>query len=111
MALLDIYDGGKIMKKIQLIVDQIDEELCGAKDYAECYVEAKVFNNSTWANRYKEMALDELKHAGYLHDKAVELITEIGKVYEAPQEMQDIWDNSHKGYVEKAAWVKQMLSM
>ena len=38
-------------------------------------------------------------------------IKEISKVYTPPADMQEKWDKAHKEYVEKAAWVKQMLSM
>lgn len=99
------------MKKIQTLVDTIDEEICGAKDYAECYVEMKAKNNTQWANRYKEMSNDELKHANYIHERAVQEIEELKRVYTPPQEMQDIWDKSHKEYVEKVAWIKQMLAL
>lgn len=99
------------MTKIKLMVDNIDEELCGAKDYAEKYVEAKAKGDSTWANRYKEMANDELKHATYIHDKAVAEITELEKVFKPTVEMQKSWDESHAHYVEKVAWIKQMLTM
>lgn len=99
------------MTKIKHYVETIDEELNGAKDYAEEYIECKAKGNMPWANRYKEMANDELKHAMYIHDKAVADIDELSKVYTAPVEMQDAWDKSHKEYVEKAAWIKQMLAM
>ena len=42
-----------------------------------------------WANRYKEMANDELKHAGYLHDKAIQEIEEISKVFTPTEEMEE----------------------
>lgn len=99
------------MTKIKAYVEQIDEELCDAKEYAEKYVEAKSKNNSAWMNKYKEMAQDELKHSMYLHDIAIAEIEEINKVYQPTQEMQEKWDKSHKKYVEKSAWIKQMLAM
>lgn len=99
------------MTKIKKLVEHIEEELCGAKEYAECYVEAKAKGNTQWANRYKEMANDELKHANYLHDKVVTDIEELSKVYTPPVEMQKKWDEDHKKYVEKSAWVKQMLNL
>lgn len=99
------------MKVIKQYVDIIDEELCGAKDYAEMYVERKAYGDSSWANRFKEMANDELRHAMYIHDYAVSKIQEIGKTFTPPAEMQEEWDRSHKEYVEKTAWIKQMLSM
>lgn len=99
------------MRKIQKFVDAISEELEDAKDYAESYVEAKAKGETGMANRYKEMASDELKHAMYLHEMAVAEIKEISKVYNPPADMQQKWDNSHTEYVEKAAWIKHMLTM
>jgi hypothetical protein len=99
------------MKAIKMYVDSIEEEIEGAKDYAEKYVEAKAKGDVAKANRYKEMANDELKHAMYLHEWAVATIDEISRVYKAPAEMEEKWQKAHKEYVEKAAWVKQMLAM
>ena len=53
------------------------------------------------ANLYKEMANDELKHAGYLHDK----------VFTPTEEMEEKWEKCHKRFVEKTAWIKQMLTL
>lgn len=99
------------MKIIKEYVEKIDEELEGAKDYAEKYVEHKVKGDTSAATKYKEMANDELKHAMYEHEMAVKEIEEISKVYTPPAEMQKVWDEAHKKYVERAAWVKQMLAM
>lgn len=99
------------MTKIKKLAENIKEELCGAKDYAEKYVECKAKGDMAWANRYKEMANDELKHAGYLHDKAIQDIEEISKVYQPTEEMEERWEKSHKEFVEHTAWIKQMLAM
>lgn len=99
------------MTKIKKLAEHIEEELCDAKDYAEKYVECKAKGDTQWANRYKEMANDELKHANYLHDKAVLEIEEIGKVFKPTQKMQEKWDKCHTEFVEQMAWIKQMLAM
>lgn len=99
------------MKKIKMLVDEICEEVEGAKDYAEKYVEYKAKGDSAWAARFQQMANDELQHASYLHELAVKDIEEISKTFVAPAEMLEAWEKSHKDYVEKAAWVKQMLAM
>lgn len=99
------------MKRIADLAAQIDEELEGAKEYAECYLDAKAHNNSQWASRYREMATDELKHAGYVHDRAVEEIDKLRSVYTPPAEMEEMWNISHKKYIERAAWIKTMLAM
>ena len=99
------------MRIIQKYVDAIDEELEGAKEYAEKYVEYRVKEDSSTANRYKEMANDELKHAMYEHEWAVKEVGELSKIYNPPVEMQEKWDKAHKEYVEKVSWIKQMLAM
>lgn len=99
------------MKSIKKYVEQIEEEIEGAQDYAERYVECKAKGNMNRANRFKEMAMDELKHCGYIHEMAVQEIEEIKKVYTPPVEMQEKWERAHKVYIEKAAWVKQMLTL
>lgn len=99
------------MTHIKNLVDDMKDELHSAKCYAEEYLTFKAEDNTTWANRYKEMANDELKHAGYIHERAVTEINELREVYTPPQDMLDKWEADHKKYVEKAAWIKQMLTM
>lgn len=99
------------MTRIKQLVEQFEEELDGAKTYAECYVDYKSKNNTTWANRFKEMANDELKHAGYVHDLAVQEVNTLSEAIKVPVEMQENWKKAHTCYVEKAAWVKLMLTL
>lgn len=99
------------MTRIKKLVDELNEELCSAKEYAEEYLTFKAKDNNAWANRYKEMAQDELTHASYIHERVVEEIETLSKVYTPPEEMMEKWDSDHKKYIEKAAWIKQMLTM
>ena len=99
------------MTRIKKLAEEMEDEIHSAKEYAEEYLTFKAKDNSTWANRYKEMANDELRHAEYLHDRAVAEIDELSKVYTPPEEMLEKWEHEHREYIEKAAWVKQMLSM
>lgn len=99
------------MTRIKDLADEIKDELHSAKCYAEEYLTFKAKEDSAWANRYKEMAQEELKHAGYIHDRVVMEIEELRKVYTPPQDMLDKWDSDHKKYIEKAAWIRQMLAM
>lgn len=95
-----------------MYVEKINDEVEGAKDYAEKYVYYKAKGDMTKANKYKEMSNDELKHAMFIHDyEAVPMIEEISKVFKAPAKMQKKWDEAHAEYVEHVAWVKQMLAM
>ena len=99
------------MTKIKKLAEHIEEEICGAKEYAEKYVECKAKGDTAWANRYKEMANDEMKHAGYLHDRAVKDIEEISKVFTPTEKMEEKWEKCHKKYVEQTALIKQMLTL
>lgn len=99
------------MTRIKDLADQIKDELHSAKNYAEEYLTFKAKDEGTWATRYKEMAQEELKHAGYIHDRVVVEIEELRKIYTLPQDMLDKWDADHKKYIEKAAWIRQMLAM
>lgn len=99
------------MTRIKELADEMKEELHSAKCYAEEYLTFKAKDNGMWANRYKEMAQDEMKHAGYLHERVVAEIEELRKVYTPPQDMLDKWESDHKKYIEKAAWIKQMLTL
>ncbi|MCQ2486090.1 MAG: hypothetical protein MJ168_12255 [Clostridia bacterium] len=99
------------MKMIKKLVDCIEEELEGAQNYAEKYVEYKANGNTKWSGRFKSMAEDELQHSNLIHELAVEEISKLRSVYEPSQEMLDKWDKAHTKYVEKAAWIKQMLAL
>ena len=99
------------MTIIKKYAESIEDELEDAKEYAEKYVEAKAKNNAQTANRYKEMASDELKHATFIHEWAIEEIEQISKIYTPPVNMQERWEKLHREYVEKVAWIRQMLSM
>ena len=99
------------MTRIKELVDRMDDELNDAKTYAEDYLTFKAKGNANWANRYKEMANDELKHAVYIHERAVEEIEELRKVYTPPEEMMEKWESDHRKFLEKNAWIKQMLAM
>lgn len=100
------------MRSIQKLAHRIHEELDDAQHYAECYVEQKAAGKQQWAAKYQKMAEDELQHAAYLHEFAVCEIDQLRTVFKSPPpSMMDAWEAEHKAYVEKAAWIKQMLSM
>ena len=99
------------MTKVKKLAEHIADELSDAKEYAEKYIECKAAEKSTPAARYKEMAEDELKHARYIHDMATQEIEALEKVFTPPENMREAWEKSHREYVERAAWIKQMLAM
>lgn len=99
------------MTRIKHLAEKINDELCDAKEYAEMYIDFKAKNSMQWANKFKQLAQDELNHSMILHDYTVAEIEELRKVYIPPQEMLDKWNEEHTKYVEKHAWIKQMLTL
>lgn len=99
------------MKIIKNLVEHIKEEVEGAKDYAEKYVEFKAKGNLPIANQYKEMSNDELKHAMFFHEQAVKEIESLSKIYTPPTNMLEKWEHEHKEYVESVGLIRQILGM
>lgn len=98
------------MKIIQDLVEEIKDELHGAKCYAKKATRYKT-ENPTMAKMYYDMANDELKHTDMLHVEAVRAIDKQRAVEKPPQYMLDRWDEEHKKYVDKSAKIKVMLQM
>lgn len=98
------------MKMIEKMLDHVKDELEGAKDYAEKYLEHKARNDSARASKYKEMAMDELHHAATVHDFATADIDALKKIYPISLETEDKIQHMHKHFAECTAMVKHMLS-
>lgn len=100
------------MTTIKKYVDKIDDEICGAKEYAEKALEYKALGDSDRYTKYKSMASDELNHAMTIHEFATRDVDRLKSVYpDVPEDMLSKWEKSHNEYVEKVAWIRQMLSM
>ena len=99
------------MTHIKRFVEHIEEEIEGAKEYAEKYVEYKAKGDIQTATKYKAMSEDELHHASIIHEMAVKEIDQLSKAITPPEEMMEKWRHEHAEYVQNAAWVRQMLAM
>ena len=99
------------MRKIKKYVEMIDEELNSAEEYAESYIEYKANSDTQMANKFYDMANDELNHSITIHDVAMKEIEKISSVFNAPPEMREKWDKSHSDYIQRAARIKSMLGM
>lgn len=96
---------------IAKLTDKINDEICDAKKYAEKYLETKAKGETNVSSKYYEMAQDEIKHAMYLHEIAVNTIENLRSVYTPPVEMMEKWEKTHARYVDASSRVKQMLTM
>lgn len=91
------------------LTDWIEEEIEGAENYAEKYLEYKVKGNQ-WAGKFKQMAGDELQHAMVIHDLAKQEVEKVRAVYTPPEEMLEKWEKCHQKMAKKTEWVKEMLA-
>ena len=94
---------------MEKMIGDVMEELDGAREYAEKYIENRAIGNVSRANKYKEMASDELRHASYAHEFAAQDMEELKKVTEIPVKDLERWEKAHKSYAESMAWIKRML--
>ena len=99
------------MKLIDKAIEDINEELEGAKEYIEKAIDSKARGNMTRAEKYIEMGKDELKHAGYVRDFYIADIEAVKKVYKMPEDLEEKWEHAHKKILEHMATIKQMLTM
>ena len=103
--------GGLDMKILDKMLDRLEDEVEGAREYAEKYIECKSRGNMARANKYKEMAHDELKHATFLKEMDIADVSELKKVYALTDEEQAHWDHGHKHLTDQMAMVMHILSM
>lgn len=99
------------MKKIQNIIDDMNEEICSAKAYIEEALLFKAKGQKPYYDKFKEMASDELKHANYLHEYVADQINELSSVYTPPEDMLKKWQHEHNKYIEKVAQLKVMIAL
>lgn len=91
--------------------NQINEELCGAKDYIKKAIELKPMN-ITWSKMLVDMSAAELNHATNLYKMFNEYYDIMAKKYsEVPEYIEEIRDEVIDCYAEKSAIVKAMHEM
>ena len=89
----------------------IKDEMESAECYAEKYIEAKAMGETSYAEKYKLFAQQEIEHGMFIHSLAADFINKVSKVFEAPVEMREKWNDAHEEYVAKVNEIKSMLSM
>ena len=100
------------MRKIKEIIMKMDDEIEDAKAKADEYADYKVAGDNQEASASKQAALDELKHADLYHSRAVKEIQKIRQTFpEPPAKMLEKWEKEHREYIDRVAFIKQILSM
>ena len=89
------------MKIIEKMSDFIDDEICGAKDYAKMAIELKE-GYPTIAEMFYDLSRDEAKHADAIHSAVVKVIAKYRDEHgEPPADMLAVYDYLHKKSIEK----------
>lgn len=99
------------MKILEEMIEELEEEVEGAREYAEKYIECKAKGNLPRANKYKEMAQDELKHAGYIREFDMMDAESIKRVHTLTEDEVHHWEHAHKKLNDEIAMVHHLLSM
>ena len=74
------------MRFIEEMAERMDDELDGAEEYAEKALHYKE-SHQTLAKHMHDMAMDELRHASYFCDAAMEYV----KAHPEQPEFKDVW--------------------
>lgn len=99
------------MKIIKMLVEQIEDEACGAEEYAKLAVQYKD-EDKILADNYARMADVELQHVDALHAQAIRIIKAWqAKGNEIPPAMEAVWSWEHEKSVDHIARIKVMLAM
>lgn len=93
------------MEIIATLVDMIDDEVKGAKEYA-CWANKLKASNPELAKTFYELSSVEMGHMTTLHKQVKKLITD-SKVQngEPPEDMMAMYELLHKKHIECAAEV------
>lgn len=99
------------MKKIETLVDKIDEELEYACSYIELAHEYKD-KDPELANLFYRLSNEEMTHMDMLHKQVKEIILVHKREHgEPPAAMEALYDHLHKRHLAKAEKVTNMQNM
>ena len=96
------------MKKFRKMIEHIAEELDGAVEYAEDYIGEKMKGNATKAQKFREMAMQEMQHAANWYEWAEQYSSELNTIMPLSDEDLDEWDKCKHYYANKSAIIKYM---
>lgn len=99
------------MKKIEILVDMIDEELSGAENYIRKALDYKE-KDKELAELFYRLSGDEMTHVDALHKQVAEIIMDYKrKNGEPPAVMEALYEYLHKRHMAKAEKITNMQNM
>ena len=94
------------LKKIKYYIDKVDDELHGAKRYAEDYI-VYIKTEPSWSSMYHGMAEQELNHAKNIITMGQEFVDDLPWLSE---EWKELWGECTRHYAECVGKIQQMLN-
>jgi dsDNA-specific endonuclease/ATPase MutS2 len=99
------------MRIIKQLAEQIEDEACGALEYAKDAIEYK-YSYPQLSEVYYKLANTEYEHATALHDQVVRIIENIkNDKKDIPDFMMEKWEKKHSKLIEKIAEAKIYLGI
>lgn len=99
------------MKKIKLLVENIEDELADARKYAELALEYKE-TEPEMAGLFYRLSGEEMTHQNALHNEVVREISEYKRSHgEAPAAMTAVYDYLHKRFIAQAECVERLQNL
>lgn len=93
------------MRFLEEMAERMDDELDGAEEYAEGALHYKD-SHPTLAKHMHDMAMDELRHASYFMDAAMEYVKE----HPDKPELKHVWEFVKRHADKEIAEVDKMLA-
>jgi hypothetical protein len=89
-----------------MLSEMIEEELNDAEKYINHAINHKE-ENSSLADTFYKLSVEEMGHANTLHDQVVKIILDYRKEHgDPPEKMQWVYDYLHKKHIEHANKIK-----
>lgn len=99
------------MENIIDLLEEMDEEIEGAKKYAKMAVKCAEMKHSSCASTYSSMAEQELDHYEKLHNMVVDHIHNMKEDESGEAKaVKAMYEYHHKGQVKEIAHVRYILS-
>lgn len=99
-----------IIMRVQIfktLLDQVDDEICGAKEYAELALSLKD-ESPQLSSMYNDLSKQEYSHIQILHSHLLKVYESFGEQTDIVQSLFD-WQN--KKLIDGAAHVKTLIDM
>lgn len=95
------------MEILKTLLDQVDDEICGAKEYAELALSLKD-ESPQLSSMYNDLSKQEYSHIQILHSHLLKVYTTLG---EQTDIVQNLFDWQNKKIIDSAAHVKTLIDM